>query len=282
MTDLKNCFFCLSGDNIPYLQELMEELVSLGVSIYSVDPCTPFSRGPVPSNSYTITDNKAGINFARLYDTGYIILSPDSGAPVLHDTGDAQCIIEGLDEITGDFVEKMYQRKNNIPWTIALTERTIIRELSLSDIDRLFTLYEDSEIQRFIPPLLSTKEEETEFQRAYIEKMYGFFGYGFWNVIDRKTGGLIGRAGISNREGFDDPEIGYLLSAPFRHRGIATEVCFEVIRYAREILGFTTLNAFIRPDNVPSIKFAEKMGFTPSGETIESCGHVLNRFFLRL
>ncbi len=282
MKDLKNCFFCISDPGAPFLADLMEELDSENVTLYTIDPDRAFPVGPIPDNSYTITDNITGVNFARLHDTGYMAYLPKGRTALSHRISDTECVIEGFDEITADFVEKMYQRKRRLPWLIAETERTLIRELTLDDIDALFALYEDSEIKRYIPPLLPTKEEERDFQKAYIEKMYGFFGYGFWNVIDKKTGALMGRAGFSSREGFNGIELGYLLSEPYRKHGIATEVCNELIRYAREILGLDSLNAFIRPDNLPSIRFAEKLGFTPTSESVEVDSHTLTRFIMQI
>ncbi|MBQ6968288.1 MAG: GNAT family N-acetyltransferase [Lachnospiraceae bacterium] len=282
MNDLKNCFFCISDPDTPFLTELMEELVSENVTLYTIDPDRAFPVGPIPDNSYTITDNMTGVNFARLHDTGYIAYLPEGRTALNGHISDTECVIEGFDEITADFVEKMYQRKRQLPWLITETERTLIRELTLDDIDALFALYEDPDIKRFIPPLLPTKEEERDFQKAYIEKMYGFFGYGFWNIIDKTTGALMGRAGFSNREGFSDPEIGYLLSEPYRKQGIATEVCTALLNYARDILGFTDINAFIRPDNLPSVRFAEKLGFIPTNESVKVDDHTLTKYIKRI
>ncbi|MCR4589334.1 MAG: GNAT family N-acetyltransferase [Lachnospiraceae bacterium] len=277
MRDLKNCFFCISDNDTPWLDELMTELNDAGVRLFTLEPGKKIPEIAIPEGSYTVTDNEDGAAFAEHYDTGYVLYrKPGIPCSVLGSSAssvlsEAQCIIEGFDEITPDFLEKMYQRKNGIPWTIVETPRTIIRELSLDDIDDLFSLYEDPEIQRFIPPLLPTKEEETEFQKAYIEKMYGFFGYGFWNITDREKGTLIGRAGISNREGFDIPELGYLLDRAHREKGIAEEVCRAIIKYAHEILGIDELNLFLQKQNLPSIRLAGKLGFTDTGEMIS--GH---------
>ena len=41
-------------------------------------------------------------------------------------------------------------------------------------------------------------EEELEYQKAYIENMYRFYGYGIWLVFEKKTGTLIGRAGVEH------------------------------------------------------------------------------------
>jgi len=293
MRNLKHCFFCMTDDSIPYLYDLMEDLSNSGVKLYTLDPGSRVPEISLPENSYTVTDCDTGAEFARTYDTGYIIYfpgdnphpsdrRPDSSPLKMKPFNDAQCVIEGFDEVTADFIEKMYERKNGIPWTILETGRTVIREFALSDIDVLFELYEDPDIRRFIPPLLPTREEELIFEKEYIQNMYGFFGYGFWNVLDRESGRMIGRAGLSNREGFEDMELGYLFTKPYRRKGIATEVCTAIIKYAVEILGAERLNAFIQPENTGSVHLAEKLGFRYTGEEIESMGNLLKRYVLNM
>ena len=46
-------------------------------------------------------------------------------------------------ELGPGFLEKVYQRYHRIPWTILETERCVVRELSLDDLDALFELYGD-------------------------------------------------------------------------------------------------------------------------------------------
>ena len=121
-------------------------------------------------------------------------------------------LIEGFEEVEASLLEKAYQRFHHIPWTIAETERCIIRELALEDIDALFELYRDEELTKYTEPLFDY-EEEMEYQRAYINNMYRFFGYGTWLVFLKDTGELIGRAGLEHREyhGEIELELGYLI-----------------------------------------------------------------------
>ena len=100
--------------------------------------------------------------------------------------------------------------------------------------------------------LFSDRDEEIRFERDYIKYMYGFYGYGMWNVYDKASGELIGRAGLTNRSGFEDIELGYLLSKKYRGRGIAYEVCLAIIGYAAAVLGSACLNAFIDEKNLRS------------------------------
>jgi len=84
----------------------------------------------------------------------------------------------------------VYERHFNIPWTILETERCIVRELELSDLDDLFSMYAEPGMTDYMEGLYEY-EEELEYQKAYIENMYRFYGYGMWLPFLKKNGTLI-------------------------------------------------------------------------------------------
>lgn len=179
-----------------------------------------------------------------------------------HSYSGVQMLVEGFEEIDVDFLEKVYQRHHNLPWTILTTNRCVVREFQLSDLDKLFELYSDEEMAKYSTPLLPY-EEEKEFQRAYIENMYRYFGYGLWLVFSKDTGELIGRMGLEHREyhGEIELELGYMLSAKVRGMGLAEEVCKEILAYAKENTYFERIHTFIEDGNFSSEKLARKLGF---------------------
>ena len=189
-------------------------------------------------------------------------------------------LVEGFEEVDIDFFEKVYQRYHRIPWTILETERCVIRELTLDDLDALFELYGDGEIDKYTDPLYPY-EEEKEFQRAYIENMYRYFGYGLWLVFSKETGELIGRAGLEHREYNEEIELelGYIIGTKWQGQGLATEVCKAILEYAKENAGFERINALIEEENIVSTKLAEKLGFCHY-EDFELDGKVMRRFIL--
>lgn len=189
-------------------------------------------------------------------------------------------LVEGFDEIDVDFLEKVWQRYHHIPWTILETERCIVRELSLDDLDALFALYEDEVITKYTDSLYPY-EEEKEFQRAYIENMYRYFGYGLWLVFSKETGALIGRAGLEHREYHEEIELelGYIIGTKYQGQGYATEVCKAILEYAKENTGFARINALIDAENVVSERLAEKLGFVHM-EDFELDGKIMRRYLL--
>lgn len=176
--------------------------------------------------------------------------------------GELQCgtryAVESLAELDIEYLERVRRRYNHIPWDIGETDRCLIRELSLSDLPALYELYDKPGMTDFVEPLYDY-ETELEYQKAYIENMYGFYEYGMWLVFSKETGKLIGRAGLEH------DELGYMIAPKFQNQGYATEVCRFIIDYARENTDFEELYCRIDERNEASVRLAKKLGFTNSG-----------------
>lgn len=168
---------------------------------------------------------------------------------------------EGFEEIDLEFLTHVYERHHNLPWTILTTERCVVKEFSMDYLDDLFELYAGEGMTDYIEPLYPY-EEEKEYQKAYIRNMYGFYGYGMWIVCDRKTGKLIGRAGLEHREELEgEMELGYAIGVPYQRQGYATEVCRAILKYVYKKLEQTSVCCLIEEDNHVSEHFARKLGF---------------------
>lgn len=176
--------------------------------------------------------------------------------------GEPQCgtryAVESLAELEIEYLERVRRRYNHIPWDIGETDRCLIRELSLSDLPALYELYDKPGMTDFVEPLYDY-ETELEYQKAYIENMYGFYEYGMWLVFSKETGKLIGRAGLEHNE------MGYMIAPELWNQGYATEVCRFIIEYARKNTDFEELYCRIDERNTASVRLAKKLGFTNSG-----------------
>ncbi len=177
--------------------------------------------------------------------------------------GEPQCgtryAVESLAELDIEYLERVRRRYNHIPWDIGETDRCLIRELSLSDLPALYELYDKSGMTDFVEPLYDY-ETELEYQKAYIENMYGFYEYGMWLVFSKETGKLIGRAGLEHNE------MGYMIAPEFQNLGYATEVCRFIVDYARKNTDFEELYCRIDEKNVASVRLAKRLGFVRNGQ----------------
>lgn len=191
-------------------------------------------------------------------------------------------LVESFEELDYEFVERIWRRFHKLPWTILTTTRCYVREITLDDLDALFLLYQENGMTDYMEPLYE-REEETEYQKAYIENMYGFYGYGMWLVFDKATDALIGRAGIENRElhGTYELELGYAITPTYQRMGYATEVCTAILSYASDYLECREINCMIQNENLSSLALAQKLGFHYL-ESVEVQGQSYERYVLSL
>lgn len=189
----------------------------------------------------------------------------------------ADMYAEGFEEVGWNFLQRVYERHHHLPWTILTTERCVVREFSMEYLDALFELYAGEGMTDYIEPLYPY-EEEREYQKAYIENMYRFYGYGMWIVCEKETGRLIGRAGIEHREELGgELELGYAIGVPWQRKGYATEVCTAILTYVRDELEFPSVCCLIEEGNTVSEHLAEKLGLGWRG-TMELGGKQMRRY----
>ena len=147
------------------------------------------------------------------------------------------------------------------------THRLLIRELRPADAARMFEIYSDPQVMRFMGPPPASVEVEEKSILSHVENYYRKLGYGLWAVIEKGTGELIGRSGLLQFELQSEPpvEISYLLSRVHWGHGYATEAAAAVAQYAFETVGVDRLLAVIAPGNVSSARVAERVGFQRRG-----------------
>ncbi len=167
---------------------------------------------------------------------------------------------EGWEGIDAQYLEKVYRRYQGIPWDILQTPRCLLRETVEDDVEAFYEMYRDPEITRYTEGLYPEREQERQYIRDYREKVYGFYHFGVWTVVSRETGEIIGRAGLSMREGFEDPELGFVIALPWQGKGIAYEICSAILDYARDELGFYQVQALVEPENGASLGLCGRLG----------------------
>lgn len=159
-----------------------------------------------------------------------------------------------------EFFEGVLKRFLGLPWDILETKRCLIRETTVADVDVFYQLYSDKEITEYMEPLFEDVQEEIEYTKSYIKNVYEFYGFGMWTVVEKNTGEIIGRAGVSYREGYELPELGFMIGKKYWRQGYAYEVCCAILDYMHENYDMEEIIIFIEPQNTPSIYLAKKLG----------------------
>ncbi len=158
------------------------------------------------------------------------------------------------------FFENLLKRFLGKPWEILETDRCLVRETTVEDVDVFYELYKDKEITEYMEPLFEDRDEEIEYTKSYIKNIYEFYGFGMWTVVEKTTGKVIGRAGVSYREGYEKPELGFMIGKAYQRNGYAFEVCKAIVNYMYENYDMDEIQIFIEPQNTPSIFLAKKLG----------------------
>lgn len=176
--------------------------------------------------------------------------------------------IENIEEMDCIYAERIYQRFQKLPWKIAETKRCIIREMTEEDLDAVYEIYAAPSITRYMEGLYENREEELEYTRSYIQSAYTFWGFGTW-IIERKSDRkIIGRVGFNLRDGYEEPELGFVIMENEQRKGYAYECCEEVLRLGKGEYEFEKVQALVKEGNEASVILCRKLGFEYQGKVL--------------
>jgi [ribosomal protein S5]-alanine N-acetyltransferase len=142
------------------------------------------------------------------------------------------------------------------------TERLVLSPFREADIDELLQIFRDADVRRY---LLDDGLVDREWVSAEVRASTSHFaahGYGLWCMRTDHGGGIIGFVGF--RFFHEPPELQLVcgLLPGSWHRGLATEACRRVIRYAFEELGFDRVVADADAANADSVRLMQRLGMT--------------------
>jgi RimJ/RimL family protein N-acetyltransferase len=144
------------------------------------------------------------------------------------------------------------------------TERLILREFRESDTDAYAEMLADPKVMRFLGKPMSRAEAWRNM--AMVVGHWRLRGYGFWAVEEREGREMVGRVGCWRPEDWPGLEVGWALRRAFWGRGYATEAARASVEYAFKELNQARVISLIAPENVASIRVAERLGERPRGE----------------
>ena len=149
---------------------------------------------------------------------------------------------------------------------VLTTARVIVRALTLEDAPFIVTLLNDPAFIRNIGDRgVRTETDAHEYLAAGPFASYARHGFGLCAVTLAGTGEPIGMCGLLQRDELPGPDLGFAFLPEFRARGYAFEAASAVKADAHARLGIPTLHAIANPDNDPSIRLLERLGFSRHG-----------------
>ena len=140
------------------------------------------------------------------------------------------------------------------------TQRLLLREMHIGDLDFVAEMLSDAEVMRFYPRCYTRSEAEQWLCRT--TDRYLRDGHGLWIVMEKQSARPVGQVGLVRQsvEGVEEYEVGYLIHSPFWRRGYATEAATATRDHAFFVLNKERVISLIRPVNLPSQGVARRLG----------------------
>lgn len=156
----------------------------------------------------------------------------------------------------------MYCYENNFIETERLTLKPIIE----SNFDRLFELYSNKNVMKYI------YDGEIFSKKTAREKIAGFvqhwhkYGFGFWMMYLKNKQEAVGYIGFryfeDDRKEFKNKiELGYIIDKPYWGRGYAKEGIQACVQAGFNNYNILQILATILPENIPSVRAVLHAGF---------------------
>jgi len=142
------------------------------------------------------------------------------------------------------------------------TERLRLRLFTHDDLDVMFELNTDPDVIRYADEPVKDMDEVRQRLEDGPLADYKKYGYGRFAVDLKESGKMIGFCGIKYIPEIELPEVGYRFLKTYWGQGIATEAARACVDFAREDLGIDKLIALIVPENIASVRVAEKLGMS--------------------
>lgn len=159
----------------------------------------------------------------------------------------------------------------------------VLREFQMEDLDSIYNITLQPEIEEFLPDWIATKETRREWlikyeiveNKEFLESVPDISKIEKWKalrlaIILKNTNELIGWITSGFKDELPEPnrEIGYAISKDYRCNGYATQAAQGLMKYLFENTNTYVLNATALTYNTSSNKVIQKCGFNLMG-TIE-------------
>jgi RimJ/RimL family protein N-acetyltransferase len=147
------------------------------------------------------------------------------------------------------------------------TERLWLRSFRKSDIDDYAALKADPEVARYLGGGGAWDRGRSWRHLAFLLGHWQLGGSGMWAVEQKETGAFLGMIGFADPEGWPGFELAWTLVRRWWGYGYATEGARSALAYAFTALNKGRVISLIHPENLASIRVAERLGESLQGRT---------------
>lgn len=147
-----------------------------------------------------------------------------------------------------------------MPERIIKTSQLILRPLAETDASALFSLFADEETLRYWNGYTHRDPAETA---GLILRLLKRENGCYWAICETDSDEAIGYVGFTGNSG--TPAVAYIIHRHHWGKGYGQEALRAAVMYGFDQLQLDRIELWIHPDNLASIKVAERVGFTYRG-----------------
>ena len=153
---------------------------------------------------------------------------------------------------------------------IARTRRLMVEYLRAEHIEPLCDIWCDPAVTKFMGgPRVRQKVRQSLREELALPETYTL-----WPVVEQASGKVIGHCGLLEKEQDErkDIELVYVIGSGHQRRGYGFEAAQAIADYGFRQVNLGRLIALIEPENRPSQRLAEKLGFVPGPTVVRPSG----------
>ena len=149
------------------------------------------------------------------------------------------------------------------------TERLILDAHTIQDFEPLAAMWADPEVVRHITGRPSSAQDSWMRLLRY-RGLWPLLGYGYWAVREKSSGRFVGDIGFADFHRLIEPSIagipegGWVFAAWAHGRGFAGEALSAALAWLDAAVPVARSVCIISPGNTPSIRLAERHGYSRS------------------
>ena len=148
-------------------------------------------------------------------------------------------------------------------WTIIESERLLLRQFSLNDIEAVYQFNSNVELHRYTgDEIINSRQHAEQIIKDIWLKDYTNYGYGRWALIYKPENKIIGFAGLKYLAEIGETDIGYRILPQYWGKGLVSEISKQIILYGFNELNLKRIIGIAMPENIASCKVLEKIGFS--------------------
>ena len=144
------------------------------------------------------------------------------------------------------------------------SERLLLRKWGDEDVAAVEDIYLKPEVMEFIPGGVWSPDRTARVV-ARMRELDIEQGFGFYPVLLKSLGKIIGHCGLGFLEQTPEVEVAYVLDSRYWGQGYASEAAKAMIAHGFSRLNISRIVAVAFPQNVRSIGVMRSIGMTPLG-----------------